>query len=80
MNFGFRSLCSSHDALLYSKDFFRKALDSKEIIHPALLDLSKISDSKTHKKPLQKSCSIGHPLEKFSGRKQGVRANEVNLS
>ena len=43
--FGFRKKYSTQDALLFLMESIRKELDSKKIVHAALLDLSKAFDS-----------------------------------
>ena len=54
LQFGVRKKYSNQDALLFFTESLQKELDSKKIVHAALLDLSKAFDSISHDTLLQK--------------------------
>ena len=59
LQFGFRKGFSTHDALLYLTKCTRHEIDKNQIVHCALLDLSKAFDSISHQKLLSKLSQTG---------------------
>ena len=57
--FGFRKNISTQDALVYVTESIRNQIDSKKIVHAALLDLSKAFDSISHEVLIEKMLSLG---------------------
>ena len=57
--FGIRKNISTQDALVYVTESIRNQLDSKKIVHAALLDLSKAFDSISHEVLIEKMLSLG---------------------
>ena len=57
--FGFRKNISIQDALVYVTESIRNQIDSKKIVHAALLDLSKAFDSISHEVLIEKMLSLG---------------------
>ena len=57
--FGFRKNISKQDALVYVTESIRNQIDSKKIVHAALLDLSKAFDSMSHEVLIEKIFSLG---------------------
>ena len=57
--FGFRKNISTQDALVYVTESIRNQIDSKKIVHAALLDLSKVFDSISHEVLIEKMLSLG---------------------
>ena len=57
--FGFRKNISTQDALVYGTESIRNQIDSKKIVHAALLDLSKAFDSISHEVLIEKMLSLG---------------------
>ena len=57
--FGFRKNISTQDALVYGTECIRNQIDSKKIVHAALLDLSKAFDSISHEVLIEKMLSLG---------------------
>ena len=57
--FGFRKNISTQDALVYVTENIRNQIDSKKIVHAALLDLSKAFDSISHEVLIEKMLSFG---------------------
>ena len=57
--FGFRKNISTQDALAYVTESIRNQIDSKKIVHAALLDLSKAFDSVSHEVLIEKMLSLG---------------------
>ena len=59
LQFGFRKKYSTQDALLYFTESIRKELDSKKIVHAALLHLSMAFASISHDELNQKFSTLG---------------------
>ena len=59
--FGFRKNISTQDALVYVTESIQNQIDSKKIVHAALLDLSKAFDSISHEVLIEKMLSLGFP-------------------
>ena len=58
--FGLRKNISTQDALVYVTESIQNQIDSKKIVHAALLDLSKSFDSISHEVIIEKMLSLGY--------------------